>query len=537
MATLEQLAEGIRRAHQAGNAEHVRVLGQAYRQMQAQQAAPPNPYEAGATRLKGKVADLPSRQPVRPDLMTATANTISGITNAIPIMGPLAQGIVDNIGGHISQAMGGEFDAPVKRRQELIARDPVAYGAGNLAGALASFGAMGATSLGADALGLTGKMLPGALKAAASNQGLYTADQFARGNTGMDTLGYGVPALLGAGGRVVGDAVGAAGQKVADAVTGASQRGLTSAAIKGAPAADDLAQASRQMFQEVDNSGVTVDPNRFGNFVVGLLRKAAKDRMNPSLDPKAYAAFQEIAKAADDAMRGNGVLTISDLHTLRQIAQKAAISSEGRDAMFANRIVQGIDDFITSPSATIVPPGSKDSANTLLNAISTWGRSKRVGLIEEAIYKARNQASGFENGLRIQFRQLLQNKRTRALFTKPELQAIQAVANGTSLSNAMRLLGKFGFGGGSASNMLGGTIGFGAGSMTPLGPLGGILAAGVGTGARKATEVLSKKAAERAAQVVATPNIPVARQFPNLLLPLKRPADYLVRSEGGLLAQ
>lgn len=41
MATLDQLAEGIRRAHAAGNAEHVKVLGQAYRQMQAEQQSVP----------------------------------------------------------------------------------------------------------------------------------------------------------------------------------------------------------------------------------------------------------------------------------------------------------------------------------------------------------------------------------------------------------------------------------------------------------------------------------------------------------------
>lgn len=535
MATLEQLAEGIKRAHAAGNAEHVRVLGQAYREMQAQQATPPNPYEGGATPLTGKVSELPSRQPVKPDLMTATANTISGITNAIPVIGPLSQGIVDNLGGHISQAMGGDFNAPVQRREELIARDPVAYGAGNLAGALGSFGAMGATKMGADALGLTGKLLPGMVKAGLSNQGLYTADQLARGNTGMDTLGYGVPALLGAGGRAAGDAVGAVGKKVANAVTGGRQAALTTQAIKGAPAAADLAQVSRQMFKQVDDAGVTVDPNRFGNFVVDLLKKSAKDRMNPTLDPKAYAAFQELAKAADDAMRGNGIVTISDMHTLRQIAQKAAMSAEGRDAMFANRIVDGIDDFITSSGATVAP-GGKEAANTLLGAISTWGRSRRVGLIEEAIYKAQNQASGLENGLRVQFRALLQNAKKRALFTKAEIQAIEQVANGTSLTNAARLLGKFGFGGGSASNMLGGTIGFGAGSVVG-GPLAGVLAAGVGTGARKASEVLTKKAAERAAQVVATPNIPIARQAPNLLIPAQRPADFLVRSGTQLLPQ
>lgn len=492
---------------------------------------PPNaPLQGDMSGRVSALSAAPPEQP-RPDLMTATANTISGLTNSIPVLGPLAQGTIDNIGGHISQAMGGDFNDPRKRREELIERDPVAYGAGNIAGAVGTLGAGAATKLGAEALGMGGKLLPGMLKAGASNQALYTADQHARGNTGVDTLGMGLPAVFGAGGRAAGDAMAAAGKGVANAFTGANQRGMTNAAIKGAPDASDLAQVSRQLFKDVDEAGVRVEPNKFGQFVAGLVQRVTKERMNPTLDPKSYAAIKEVASAAQEAMQGGG-LTVSDLHTLRQIAQKAAMSAEGRDARFANMLIEGLDDFVTKPGSAI-SPGGKAAGNELLKAISTWGRSRRVGLIEEAVFKAQNQASGLENGLRIQFRQLLQNPRTRKLFTEPELQAVKEVANGTTLSNAMRLIGKFGFGGGSASNMLGGAIGFGAGSMTPLGAAGGLLAAGAGTAARKGSEALASKAAERAAKVVATPGIPTAAQAPNLLEPARVPLDVLIR--GGSL--
>jgi hypothetical protein len=159
----------------------------------------------------------------------------------------------------------------------------------------------------------------------------------------------------------------------------------------------------------------------------------------------------------------------------------------------------------------------KQASKLMFDAIGTWGRSRRVGLIEEAMYRAQNVASGPENGLRIEFRKLLQNPETRKVFSAAERQAIEDVVNGNSLSNLTKLLGKFGFGTNGAGNMLGGTIGFGAGSVFG-GPVAGMLAAGVGTGARKASEVLTTKAAERAAKVVATPNVPSlpARALPSL---------------------
>lgn len=335
-------------------------------------------------------------------------------------------------------------------------------------------------------------------------------------------------AFGGAGGAAVSAGAGA----IANTVNRAAQRGATNAAIKNAPAAADLKATSQALFQQVDRSGVTVNPQRFGQEVTGLVQKAVKDRMNQTLDPKAYAAFQEIARAANDLQRG-GAMTVSDLHTLRQIAQKAATSAEGRDAMFANRIIDMLDDFVTKSGNL---NGGPQAGNALLEAISTWGRSRRVGLIEEAIYKAQNQASGFENGIRVQFRQLLQNPKTRNMFTAVERQAIEDVVRGNTLTNLTKLVGKFGFGSGQAGNVMGGFLGgmggFAASGGNPL--VAGAVALGA-SGARKASEKLTTRAADRAARVVATPNIP---QVPPIPMPaLDRAGVSLVRGGQPLLSR
>lgn len=315
-----------------------------------------------------------------------------------------------------------------------------------------------------------------------------------------------------ANGAAFGGAAGAVVPVIArDMIGNVLQDHAIDAAVKFAPSAADLKAAASSMFKSVDQSGVTVDTNKFSQLVQSLVSQAKKDRINPTLDPKATSAYEELIGALGDVQKNGGSLTISDMHTLRQIAQKAAVSTEGRDSMFANRIVDGLDSFVTSPGSMNLPAdrlGQNGNAagNELMKAISTWSRARRTSLIENAIYKAGNAASGTENGLRVEFRKLLQNNKTRALFSQAEIRALEKVANGTPLSNAMRVLGHFGFDFGSGRNFLGGVIGAGSGAALG-GPLGALAVGAAGTAARKTSQVMAGNAAERAARVVATPNI------------------------------
>lgn len=320
-------------------------------------------------------------------------------------------------------------------------------------------------------------------------------------------------ALTGGAVGALAPAVGAAvGSVVNKAAQRSAQRAAVTEAIKDAPRANELKSAASDLFKAVDNSGIAIDTNQFSGFVKGLVTKAKKMRINPTLNPKSTGAFEELIGALDDVQRNGGKLAISDIHTLRQIAQDAALRAEPRDALFADMIVDGLDDFITKPGNMSFPPnrlGTNAGGNDLLNAISTWGRAKRVGLVESAIDRAKNAASGFENGLRVEFRKLLNNDRTKHLWTKLEREELERVVRGSSVGNLTKLAGMFGFNLGSGSaNVVGGSLGL---------LVGGIPGAILGAGARKASEALTGRAANRAAQVVATPNIP---EIPASLLKL-----------------
>lgn len=500
---------------------------------------------ASANGLTGKVADLPSQRPSFGDEAMSFGR---GMVEGIPIVGPTLsdwrQGLDANIAALVGGGNADEIKSGYKAADNNL-RDKTggARLAGNLAGSIAALAPLGATAVGGRLLGTVGTTGERLLAGGLSGGAVSGADTAARGGSAEDIIRN---TAFGLG---LGTIFPAAGGIKSHLANKAAQVRSTTAAIANAPAASELKSAASNLFKEVDQAGVTVQPEAFRKFVFDLATKAKGMRINDKLDPKAYATFQELGGVMGEVMSGRP-LTLSDLHTLRQIAQRAAVSAEGRDAMFANQIVDGIDSFIIKPGVTTTPNGAT-SGNQLLEAITTWGRAKRVGLVEDAMEKAKNTASGLENGLRIEFRKLLNNKRTAKLFTPTERAEIEKVVQGTTGANLAKLLGKFGFGSGNAANMLGGTIGSSIGATigAPLGPVGSLAGAALAGGGasllRKASEKLTERAAERAAKVVATPGIkqlPMlpapAGLLPPALLPLETtkkrgPLEILVRGAGG----
>lgn len=407
------------------------------------------------------------------------------------------------------QSFGEKFDTLRSREAGLVENfredNPVAAIGSEIAGAIPTGMVAGGQLAGRGAT-LLGRAGTGA--AVGAGQGFAYGVGAGEGDIGQRAQQAVVPALVGG---AVGAAAPFVGHAVGSAARGRQQGAVLDAAAKAMPAADDLKSAASAMFESATGgTPLAVNDTSYLRFLGDVQQVAQKFRINPNLDQKSVGLWEVLRQMADDVAQGGKVIDMKDLHIVRQAAQRVAISSEGRDAAFANTVISKLDDFIQGLKPADVLGGADPSqaANALMKGISTWSRANKAGLIEEAIYQAQNQASGVENGLRIQFRRLLQPS-TRKLFNEAEIKAIEQVANGTPLSNVMRLLGRFGFGTGSSSNMLGGTIGFGAGSMSPLGPLGGIMVATGGTAARRGSEKMTEQAASRAAAAVATEGLKV----------------------------
>ncbi|HAM74992.1 MAG TPA: hypothetical protein DCQ09_04955 [Alcanivorax sp.] len=494
MATLEQLERGIRAADKAGNAEDVRRLGAEYRRMQREQQ---EPSEAGTTAEKrqlrpeqfGDIGGFQVPNELEGDSTAAgrfkVAAGLMSTNDPDRQMRIIAQefpGVAfdkDEEGNFIvdARAIGGTRG--YLNEPGLDSRDAIKF-AGNVLSFLPAGRVAGAGSL----------AMQGARVGAASGatQGLMDLGNQALGGTSEVSVGNINPAEVAA--AAVG---GGAGQVVGSKIGGAVARGLERRAVNkqlqaAAPSTDALKGASRDIYAELDNMGVSIDQPAVGRLGQRVINRMKSEGFHPQIHPKVSGALKGFMDTAKKSP------TLTEMQTLRKIAQSAAQSNEPAEARLGSMLVDEVDNFIENVPAGAVK-GVNDGAEVagrLKAARSLWGRAKKSEMLSQAVDKAQNQASGFENGLRVQFRSLLNNPRKMRGFTSEEKDAIRKVVQGGKPENVLRAMGKLGFSTDQSSSMLLATLGIGGGGLVGGTP-GAMAVPALGTLARQQAERVTRQ--------------------------------------------
>jgi len=271
---------------------------------------------------------------------------------------------------------------------------------------------------------------------------------------------------------------------------------LTREIADAAPTSEVLKDTSRTVFKEIDDLGVTVKPDAYRT-LVGTIRQETRSRgLDPDITPKAAKALRRLEDAVGED------ISLSELDNLRTVAQNAASSIEPPERMLGSIMIETIDDFLDrSGSQSLNSPEGVNIGQRYKVARDLWGRARRSELINEAIETARNQASGFENGIRVQFRQIINNKKKRKFFKPNELAAMKRVVEGTKGTNIAKLLGRLGFSEGGATNIIGGALGATAGGVA-FGTPGAVIVPVIGQLSRKLAQRLTEGSAKFADQVI-----------------------------------
>lgn len=262
-----------------------------------------------------------------------------------------------------------------------------------------------------------------------------------------------------------------------------------------APTAGQLKDVSRAIYKEIDDLGVTLQPKAYRGMANKLRIEANKMGIDPDITPKATKAIKRFAERVGDDV------SLTEIDTLRKVAQNAAKSLEPAEAAIGSAMIGTIDDFLDSLSPSAFKGDAGDIGKRYKVARDLWGRARRSELLEEAFTKARLQASGFENGIRVQFRQILNNKKKRQMFKPDELKAMKNVVTGSKKENIAKLIGRLGFSEGSATNIIGGSIGVGIGAQL-FGPAGAVAIPLIGQVSRKLAQRMTAKGAEFADEVI-----------------------------------
>lgn len=467
---LEKAKRALVNAHNAGDVEAARKIAQAIK----------------ATEQTGYRA----AEPQAPQAAMSEPSVIDSILNGVA--SGMTFGFDDEIAAGLQTGAGlwGDYGKTVSdfRRQkgEMEQANPGVTLASEIAGGVLTGGGLakaGATLVPRVAgKGLLTRMGAGAAEGAAYG-GLYGLGD---GEGGLDNRLTSArdSALMGA---AIGGGIPAGGAALR-APFESLRRGAT---VKNAPTNDAIKQTAQQAYKAADDAGVAFAPQSIDALSMGIGDDLARLGYNPRLNPKVSVVLDDLAE-----LQGKPV-TLDRLEQLRRVAGNLGQSTEASDRNLSRVIIDNIDDFAARIEGKdmVAGKGREQAVKALQDARFNWRKLRKSEIIDEAFYKAEQQASGKENGLRVQFRAILNNKKLRRNFSPDEVKAIERVVQGGSSENALRLLGRFGFGTDGASNMLGGSIGAGAGAAMG-GPLGAMAVPILGTIARKGAERATRSNAD-----------------------------------------
>ena len=271
----------------------------------------------------------------------------------------------------------------------------------------------------------------------------------------------------------------------------ATAKEVDAALIDSSPDIKDLKAKSREIYKEIDEAGATVDQDKFLDLVMDIEKTAKKMGYDKDVTPKVSGVLRRVNEELDNVQK------VSDIDTLRKVAQGAAGSDLPAEAAIGGAIIQNIDDFFDGlKPSDLKGENISGVGKKYKDARALWGQGRKSEMIKEAFDKADNQASGLENGLRVQFRNILNNKKKRKLLTSEEVAEMNKVIQGTKGANAAKFLGKFGISENQATSMLGASVGVGGGAA--LGSaVAGSGGAGIGAILVPAIGQVSKKLAQR----------------------------------------
>jgi len=299
--------------------------------------------------------------------------------------------------------------------------------------------------------------------------------------------------------EVLGVTAGTLPLRATKAAKKALKQGKISKSIsESAPSVEQLKDTARAVYKEIDDTGAIINKNAFSSLSNKLVSEAKRSGLDKDITPNAVSALKRFQE-----LDGKNV-SITELDILRKVAQGAADSLNRTEKAIGIQMIDTIDTFLDNanekifldPSGRVPDFGPKYKA-----ARDLWGRARRSELLDDAFTKARIQATGFENGLRIHFRSILNNKKQRRFFSQDEIKAIEKVVMGDTKENIAKLIGRLGFGEGQATNIVGAAIGSGAGAAI-FGPGGAVVFPLVGQISRKLAQRMTAKNAQFADDVI-----------------------------------
>lgn len=210
------------------------------------------------------------------------------------------------------------------------------------------------------------------------------------------------------------------------------------------PEVADLKSAASDAYESANNAGVIISRDAMARVAREIKGEMANEGIDATLHPDSMAALNRLMASGEEHASLKGA------EILRRVIKDAEASTKPADARMASRMRDAFDERMEGLAGSDVLSGESGLAmQSLQNARQLYARARKSEDIQELFHRAELKAganytaAGIETALRQEFRALAMNNRRMRGFNAEERAAIEKVAKGGPVQNAVRLLGKF----------------------------------------------------------------------------------------------
>lgn len=269
-----------------------------------------------------------------------------------------------------------------------------------------------------------------------------------------------------------------------------------------APTREALAQAAEAGYKAAKDTGLELAPKAVSDLGAKISAKLSDMGITDELAPKTYSLLKKIAEPPE-----NAIATLGNVDALRKSFGHATQDFANPTEQLAGHLARDhIDSFLSElPAGSVLKGDGPAAAKILEEARANYGAGKRSERITDALETADRNAAVSHSGQNIgnQERQslnrILKSDKKSSGFSEAELAKMDAVARGSPLGNATRVLGNL-FGGGGGMGALhaaaaGGATGLAAGGVP--GAAIGLATPLVGAGLKKLSDAVIKRGTQQ----------------------------------------
>lgn len=212
----------------------------------------------------------------------------------------------------------------------------------------------------------------------------------------------------------------------------------------GAPDTSEIRAMKDAAYQQSEQAGAVFNPTALQVFATDVKQNV---NFNPKNNPKIANLIEDIDETVKTPQ------SLRQVDELRQRIKDVEASVDPADRFLAAKLREKLDDFVDDSlqDPTRFVMGQPDIAipalqearrlNAQMRKSETLERLLSIADVRASGYTA----SGLENAIRAQIREFVKDPKAKKLrgFSKEEIDALREVAEGGSITNIMRMAGRF----------------------------------------------------------------------------------------------